>query len=138
MREVKFRGKSLNTGEWVYGGYYNMEDCLKGNRRHVIVVENTGSGPQTLYEPIDISTLGQCTGLEDKNEKEIYEGDILAPDKTCRSSSRYFVEWNNKHCCFTSIEGGIDNFIGDIDEEIQYSLLSNMKLNLCEIIGNIH
>lgn len=139
MRNIKFRAKSLTAGEWVCGGYYNMDDCRKGGRRHIIAYDNNDNcGQQTPHDPIDINTLGQYTGLKDKNDKEIYEGDILAPDSTCRGSNRYIIEWNDKHCCFTSIEGGIDDFIGDLDEEIQFNLLSNMKLNVCEIVGNIY
>jgi uncharacterized phage protein (TIGR01671 family) len=80
----------------------------------------------------------QFTGLPDKNGNEIYEGDIIGTNERYQILPKYIVEWNEKHCCFTCIDGGTFNYIGDIDELIQYHLLSNMRLDVCEIIGNIH
>ena len=77
MREIKFRAKSLITGEWVYGGYYDLDDCRKGKTRHIIVHKNNGPGKQTIHEPIDIKTLGQYTGFKDVNGKKIYEGNTV-------------------------------------------------------------
>ena len=119
-REIKFRVWDLDNKEW----YHSTQ-----------LVIRPYSGSITDGATTPNTELMQFTGLNDKNGKEIYEGDILGADETCRSSSHYIVEWNEKHCCFTSIEGGLNNYPGDIDEAIEYSLLSNMRLNVCEVIG---
>lgn len=61
MREIKFRGKRVDNGEFVYGSY------LKDVTGHYIV---DYSGIKYLIEK---ETVGQFTGLKDKNGKEIYE-----------------------------------------------------------------
>jgi uncharacterized phage protein (TIGR01671 family) len=75
MREVKFRGKSIDeekTG-WFYGDY-----CSTPNPN--ILFENLDG--EIDCEPIVPETVGQYTGLKDKNGKEIYEGDILETEKS--------------------------------------------------------
>ena len=67
MREIKFRGKRLDNGEWVYGFLIQYENGW-------FICNFIGDAYQ--YE-VDPSTVGQFTGILDKNEREIYEGDIL-------------------------------------------------------------
>lgn len=67
-----YRGKRTDNGEWVYGNYVYRP---KLNGEHYIVTYNAAGS--NMWCMVDPETVGECTGLRDKNGKLIFEGDII-------------------------------------------------------------
>lgn len=114
MREILFRGKRADNNEWIYGYYQKVSHFLGLNHNHFII-----DYKQTSYLVI-AETIGQYTGLTDKNGKKIFEGDIL------REYSNDIKDWVVSYD-YGKFIGASDNVCEDLYE-----------IHDLEVIGNIY
>ncbi len=127
MRETKFRAKSIKTNKFIYGSYLYLGSGL----HYIIPILNyypIGKTNYTKYQ-IDPETLGQFTGLKDKNGKEIYKGDIVKYNDDAGNKQIGVVKDYGYLKFYIEAVGGDDE--GNQDMELHIDYVSNY-----EVIGN--
>lgn len=124
MREILFRGKRIDNGKWVEGylRFIYVDNPKKASIYDSKTVRN--------YD-VDYETVGQYTGLKDKNGVKIFEGDVVK-HHIKNFEFTYVVEWESRLTKFVGKYAG-DPYYG---EKWAYAELH--KSLIYEVIGNIH
>ena len=151
MREILFRGKRLDNGEWAEGYYFERKDTKGSVIESVIVVdayEQITSGQRYVRSNInrecfqvDYKTVGQFIGLTDMNGKRVFDGDIIKFHKY-----RYEPDWTGtvcyEHCTYMATGRMPLSYEKGINEEPLYCpfevVISGIDKSTIKIIGNIH
>lgn len=122
MKEILYRGKRVDNGDWGYGY------AVKGNDKkyQMFIAASIGVGFFTggiiAYEVIP-ETVGQFTGLTDKNGNKIFEGDIVeSPNGT-----QGVVEWQNAECAFLVNIGDDWQTMDDCTYEVVGNIYDNKE-----------
>ena len=133
MREILFRGKSADGGKW-YEGFFCGRNS-DGPFGPMIDEPNIIKYDTGFWVKVDPETVGQYTGLKDKNGKQIFEGDVL----------KVWCEENPEEYYFTKVWAqGTTLCVDVMGEDYDYTAVAfaddiwNDASQMVEIIGNIH
>jgi uncharacterized phage protein (TIGR01671 family) len=124
MKEILFQGKRVDNGKWAAGF---LKICReRPNRTAYFIMDNTNTvcNEPEIWHLVDPLTVGQFTGLTDKNGKNIFEGDVLKYD-----DDLLIVGWDVKMAtvCLTKKGWMFKHFFNEA-----------VNVEECEIVGNIH
>ena len=123
MREILFRGKQTDNGEWIEGAYspFHLNFGEREEKPHIIIISDDEDIDGLWCEVIP-ETVGQFTGLTDKNGKRIFEGDIVKAFSRYDTQHTYAITYRNGVFWF-----GVWNWVEFID-----------RFQFAVVIGNIY
>lgn len=129
MRQIKFRGQTIG-GEWVTGNLSILEKDFSSTVKKGYYISNSAGAPFAFM--VRPESVGQFTGLHDKNGTEIYEGDVLQYNHG--SNESYVVEYVIKGFNQSFGHGlvGVRTICG-----FDFNPYHNVP-ERCQVIGNIH
>nr|DAN84076.1 MAG TPA: YopX protein [Caudoviricetes sp.] len=115
-REILFRGKRVNNGEWVEGSYWYSR---RSNTYQHFVFDDEG-----VWVGVDPNTVGRFTGLTDRNGVKIFEGDIVHVKARSCSFTGCVIYWSEeaRYACKTK-------------SGIRYAICARLEF---EVVGNIY
>lgn len=136
MREILFRGKRIDSEEWVEGGYFGVDE--DGDALHTFILTNcqtrdfTSEHSVFTGHKVDKKTVGQFTGLSDKNGKKIFEGDILLSRYEDKVEDSGYGSIYNEVAFTNGSFGMIGENTGDIIPFSEYPVTEEV------VVGNIY
>lgn len=116
IREILFRGKRVNNGEWVEGSYWYSR---RSNTYQHFVFDDEG-----VWVGVDPNTVGRLTGLTDRNGVKIFEGDIVHVKARSCSFTGCVIYWLEEARYVCKTKSGI-----------RYAICNKFEF---EVIGNIY
>ena len=120
-REILFRGKRIDTGEWIEG-WYCKQVFSRWPLKSCIIPSQLAEAGEISHFAIIPETVGQFTGLTDKGGKRIFEGDIIAG-----KIGKFVIRWSEPICGFAAGEG-----------LKMVPCMNQGTMKYCEVVGNIY
>ena len=133
MREILFRGKSISSGDWVYGLYVEATmQWINGRKPHKSwifkgFIANGGWIVPTGHKAVADDTVSQYTGIKDKYGHKIFEGDILKVVSRGRKSIVH-VKYGGTSFYVPEFATDLDSVIFDHAVEIIGNIYDNLDL----------
>ena len=126
MREIIFRGKRVKNNEWVYGSFLKQAG-ERISKDEVAPIECWIYGMRGETALVDPETVGQYTGLTDKNGTKIFEGDIVKVENALVRGI-FAVEYCGISACFIVSHGERRYFLGGCNSEVIGNIHDNSEL----------
>jgi len=118
-REIKFRGKSIESGKWIYGNL--LDNGLSLKKKFFILPSEADNFDE--YEEVHSESVGEFIGKKDKKGVDIYEGDI--------TRDKYVIKWHKEKALFA------EHFYSTFQKTWNLSSYP-ISTKEIEIVSNIH